>query len=291
MERLAEYDLINPLALFGVAAVVGIAYAFRVGLRGRVHFDRVDRQGSSFLLSKGTMEMTYWSLQPLARLLVFLNCTPNMLSWMSLGFGFLTGGFLLCGYFGYASLMATASALLDSLDGMVARMTGQASDAGELLDAAVDRYVEFFFLGGLAIYYREMPWMLIISIAALAGSFMVSYSTAKAEALGVGSKQTWTLMRRPERALYLTLGAALSSVSIHYWEPPGEFPVGYPMVLAVLMVATLANVSAIFRLREVAREIRRRESGSGKSSGGRVTTFPMEHSDDGSEDEPLDILL
>ena len=83
-------------------------------------------------------------------------------------------------------------------------MTGVSSDAGEVLDAAVDRYVEFFFLGGLMIYYRDIAALLILTLFALVGSFMVSYSSAKAEALHVPAPKG--SMRRPERAVYLTAG-------------------------------------------------------------------------------------
>ena len=57
------------------------------------------------------------------------------------------------------------------------------SVGGALLDASGDRYQEFFFLGGLAMFFRGSPPALMATLAALAGSFMVSYSSAKAEAL------------------------------------------------------------------------------------------------------------
>jgi heme exporter protein D len=75
------------------------------------------------------------------------------------------------------------SALGDTLDGIVARLQGTASDAGEVLDAAVDSYEEFFFLGGIVVHVRQSAVGVSLVLLALLGSFMVSYATAKAEAL------------------------------------------------------------------------------------------------------------
>lgn len=254
-----DFQLIATLVLLGLVATAAIAYGVRVWLSGRAHFDRVDRQGGSPLLGKGVMEGAYWFLQPVGKLLAFCHVTPNQISWASLVFGILAGACLAFGHFGFAAAFATISALLDSLDGMVARMTGVASDAGEVLDAAADRYVEFFFLGGLAVYYREIPSLLIMTLIALMGSFMVSYSTAKAEALRVDPPKG--SMRRPERAVYLILGAVLSPVTIPMFEQERTWgiAIGHPMVFAVAMVGCLSNMSAIERLYAIAKAIRLRE--------------------------------
>ena len=253
------FDLIQTLVLLGIALGVALIYMLRVVIRGPVHYDRIDKQGGSALLNKRLMEMAYWSLQPLARLLIFFKVTPNMVSWVSLFFGILAGACLAVGHFGFGAVFATVSAFMDSLDGMVARLTHVASDAGEVLDAAIDRYVEFLFLGGLIIYYREIPILVVLSLLALLGSFMVSYSTAKAEALNVEPPKG--NMRRPERALYLTLGALLSPVTIPIFEQIREFsiPIGHPMIIALSLVAVLSNVSAVERFWAIAKAIRIRE--------------------------------
>ena len=253
-------DMVYPLVLIGLTLAVAVAYGLRVVLKGQVHFDRVDEQGGSALLSKRVMEMGYWFFQPLAKLLCFFHVTANQVSWASLVFGGFAGCSLAFGHFGSGAAFASISAILDSLDGIVARTTHQASDAGEVLDASVDRYVEFFFLSGLIVYYRVVPAFLILTLLALLGSFMVSYSTAKAEALHI--KPPKGNMRRPERAFYLTLGAALSPFTIPWLEVTREYsiPVGHPMVVALCLVAVMANVSAIERLWAIAKEIRKRES-------------------------------
>ena len=252
-------ELKYTLAVALVVLFLVTTYGVRVLVKGRARFDRIDRQGGSRLLSKGAMEIAYWILSPLARSLVSLRVSPNQVSWLSFGFGASAGVFLALGHFGFGAICATVCGLLDSVDGMVARLSGVASDAGEVLDAAIDRYVEFFFLAGLIIYYREQPMLQLLALLALLGSFMVSYSTTKAEALQIEPPNG--LMRRPERAVYLTAGAALSTPSIAWFEGASELatPVAYPMVLALSMVAVLANFSAIERFWLIARALRRRE--------------------------------
>jgi len=254
-----EFQTIYLFALFGAIALLVIAYAIRVVLKGRAHYSRVDKQGSSTLLGKNVMEMAYWGMQPVAKLLVFCRITPNKLSWSSLAFGFLAALCLSVGHFGFGAIFAGISALLDALDGMVARLTGVSSDAGEVLDAAVDRYVEFMFLAGLVIYYREIVALQVLALVALLGSFMVSYSTAKAEALSI--KPPKGNMRRPERAVYLSFGAALSPFTIFWFETPRDYAIaiGHPMVMALCLVAFFANVSAVERLIAIAKTIKLRE--------------------------------
>jgi len=258
-----NYDLMNTLFLFGAAAVVVVLYGLRAAIRGRAQFDRVNRDGGSQMLGKGVMQMAYWGLQPVGRFLVFAHITPNMISWASFAFGALAGSVLAFGHFGFGAVFAAISGLLDSLDGLVARMSGVASDAGEVLDAAVDRYVEFFFLSGLLIYYREIPELMLLTMAALIGSFMVSYSSAKAEALQVPAPRG--NMRRPERAFYLTLGAVLAPISIPWLETSNQFPVhiGYPMVGAIAIVALFSNVSATERLWAIAKAVREKQNTQG----------------------------
>jgi CDP-diacylglycerol---glycerol-3-phosphate 3-phosphatidyltransferase len=198
--------------------------------------------------------MAYWGLQPVARFLIKMRMTANFISWMSLFLGVGAGGLIAIGAFGRAAALAAISALLDSLDGLVARQTGTASDAGEVLDASIDRYTEFFFLGGLVLFYRQTPSLMLIALFALIGSFMVSYSTAKAEALNVPPPPG--VMRRPERAFYLIMGALFSALPLTPNLQADSEPIAYPMLVALGIVAVFSNLSAIKRLLGVAEACR-----------------------------------
>jgi phosphatidylglycerophosphate synthase len=232
--------------LLALLFVLVVAYTIRLLTIGQAHFERVDKQGGSRFLGKSFMQMGYWGLQPLAGFCIRFKFTPNQLTWFSLVLGIGAGAGLALGAFGWASLFATGAMLLDALDGLVARETGVASEAGEVLDAAIDRYVEFFFLAGLVLYYRFFWPAQSLVLLTLLGSFMVSYSTAKAEAMRVDLPAKG--MRRPERVLYLVLGALLS---IFF-----ESPLAVPMLVALALVAIFSNWTAARRFYFIAESVK-----------------------------------
>jgi phosphatidylglycerophosphate synthase len=156
------------------------------------------------------------------------------------------------GHFGVAAALTMFAALGDALDGVVARASGEASEAGEVLDAAIDRYIELAFIGGLAFYFRERPVALVLAIGAIGGSFMVSYATAKAEALHV--KAPRGAMRRTERVVYLLAGVALGPVALAI--PAVAAWADVPALAALALVAVVGNASAVRRLAAVARAVK-----------------------------------
>jgi CDP-diacylglycerol--glycerol-3-phosphate 3-phosphatidyltransferase len=134
---------------------------------------------------------------------------------------------------------------------MLARRTGSASVGGALLDAAVDRYGEFFVLAGLAVLFHESTPILAMVLVALVGSFMVSYGSAKAESLRVAVPDG--MMRRAERATVLCVGVAMvpfAGVLATRLDVP--WLQHAPILAAVGIVAVAANASAVRRLRLVA---------------------------------------
>ena len=248
-------DLQVSLILLAVTAAAGVAYGVRLTRVGAAHDARVERAGTSVLLGKGAMEATYWSLQPIARGAVALGLTANAITLISLGLGLLGALAIAFGHFGVGAALTVISALGDALDGIVARRTGTASDAGEVFDAAVDRYEEFFFLAALAYYFREVPVALVLALLSVLGSFMVSYGTAKAEALQVEPPRG--AMRRAERAVYLTTGVMLApvaaAVAARFGLPAW---VGWtPILFSLGLVGVVANVSGARRLAAVARSV------------------------------------
>jgi phosphatidylglycerophosphate synthase len=234
------------LTLLTLALVALAAFAVRHSLSGRQVSARIQKQGGSPFLGTLPMEFAYWVLSPLGRLATALKLSPNIFSWTCLGLGLASGIAAAMGSIPLAGGLSIISALFDTLDGMVARSQGIASDAGEVLDAAVDRYTEFFLLAGVTIYYRHEPWAMMLVQSALLGSFLVSYSQAKAEAMGITTiPKGW--MRRPERAAYLGGGAFLSPLVTVWFEAGDPMPLHYPLLLAVLLVAIFSNATAIHR--------------------------------------------
>ncbi len=127
-------------------------------------------------------------LLPSARFLGRLGLTPNMLSIIGMGAYVVAALLLASGHPYLCALVLVVFGPLDVLDGTLARDSGQESDYGAFLDATLDRYEEFFIYAGLLYYLLELegsgPWSAILVLSALSGSFFVSYTRAKAEALG-----------------------------------------------------------------------------------------------------------
>jgi phosphatidylglycerophosphate synthase len=239
----------------GLWATAIALYGVRIATRGGFHSERVAQFGGSALVGRGIMDMTYWAIDPLVRGLARLGVTPNGLSWSALASGAGAGVAIALGWFGLGCLLATISTITDILDGQVARLTNTGSDRGELLDAAVDRYTEFAMFGGLAVALRDSWWQLCLALGALLASFMISYATAKAEALKV--KPPRGLMRRHERSFYSIAGLGLvpliGPTCVEY-----GLPYVTPALVALAIVAAIGNVAAVVRLVGIARALRLR---------------------------------
>jgi phosphatidylglycerophosphate synthase len=249
-----DLDLASAVALVLTPVLVGAAYLVRVALRGRAASARVEREGQSALLAKGVMEMFHWAIAPAGALCVRLGISANAVTFASLALGLAAGVAVAAGHLGVGALLAALCAVGDALDGVVARASKKASDAGEVLDAAVDRYTELALLGGLAVYLRDPLPLLVLTLLAICASFMVSYSTAKAEALGVTPPRG--SMRRSERAVLLVVGTAL----VPFAALLGARLHDAPIVLSLVLVALVGNVSAVRRLAAIARAVDAKEA-------------------------------
>jgi phosphatidylglycerophosphate synthase len=192
-----------------------------------------------------------WLLSPLVDGLAAAGVRPNEVTVVSLVAGLVAGAALALDQFGWATAAILFASRGDGVDGMLARRTGSASVGGALLDAAVDRYGEFFVLGGLAVLFHESTPILVLVLVALAGSFMVSYGSAKAESLRVAVPDG--MMRRAERATVLCVGvAAVPFAGVLATRLDVPWLQHAPILLAVGIVAVAANASAVRRLRLVA---------------------------------------
>jgi CDP-diacylglycerol--glycerol-3-phosphate 3-phosphatidyltransferase len=167
---------------------------------------------------------------------------PNTLS---------TIGFLITcssGFFFHSHHVRTAGILIllggifDLFDGTVARRTGLASPFGAFYDSTLDRLSEIaVYLGLLSLYndYRlelgDVGTIYAIMLA-MAGSLMISYTRARAEALGINC--TVGLMQRAERVILIGL-AALAF---------GEDGNGIVLKVVIYVLAVLTNLTVIQRI-------------------------------------------
>jgi CDP-diacylglycerol---glycerol-3-phosphate 3-phosphatidyltransferase len=253
-------DMVCSLLLIAFVLSVALLTVGRSVLGRRASNARLEGHGG-VMLGRGAMEATYVLFRPTVKVLLALRVTPDMITALSLLPAILSAVALATGHFGLGAMLATLSAFCDMLDGIVARHLKSTSDVGELFDATVDRYVEFLLLAGLVFYFRTTPIVLILTLGALLGSFLVSYATAKAEALGVPPPKG--AMRRAERAVYLIHGCAFVPPAGLLWpsvigSSPLQLSREIPIEIALLVVATVTNVSAVRRLFRIADSLRAR---------------------------------
>jgi CDP-diacylglycerol---glycerol-3-phosphate 3-phosphatidyltransferase len=268
-------DLYVAIAEISFFFVLAAAYATRAAFIGRVRHKRTEADGGSLFVNKATMEMVYWILDPLISFIAALRITPNMVTLGSLVPAAAAGVAIGFGWFGLGALFSIFATFGDIIDGLLARKTGLCSDAGEVVDAAVDRYGEMFFFGGLVYYYRDHDQVLFIVLLAIVGSFMVSYATAKAEAMNVPAPRG--AMRRGERGAYLIFGSAFTPVaSTLFAGSPSLALRELPIILTLTIVAVVSNISVVQRLAAVAAALRAREAAAKSLAASAAASFDDE---------------
>ncbi|HMV46227.1 MAG TPA: CDP-alcohol phosphatidyltransferase family protein [Blastocatellia bacterium] len=210
-------------------------------------------------------------LNGIVRQLARLNPNPNLLSVIGLGINILAA--LLYGYgrFFYAGLVMIFANIFDLLDGRVARLTGRVTRFGAFLDSSLDRLSDMVvFLGIIIFYSRDTEYhstlYAALTGAALIGSVMVSYTSARAESLI--PKCDVGFLRRPERVVLLILG------SLTVW-PESASPFLNKMPATIWLMAVLSYWTFAHRLfhtwwqiREIERQELATKSETAKSKDG-----------------------
>jgi CDP-diacylglycerol--glycerol-3-phosphate 3-phosphatidyltransferase len=188
------------------------------------------------------------SLDQLAR----TRLTPNTLS--AVGVALSIAGAVLV-YFEYVTewlfllggFVFLVGSLLDIVDGALARSRGLGTPFGAFLDSTVDRVGEAFMLGAIALVFMrdEHEVAVALAFAALAGSFLVSYTRARAEALGLSGKVG--IGTRAERVAVITTGLGLEALL-----PFGVLP------WAIALLAATAWFTVVQRVLFVRAQLRKR---------------------------------
>jgi CDP-diacylglycerol--glycerol-3-phosphate 3-phosphatidyltransferase len=205
------------------------------------NFARVTKEGGTAFLSERLMQRGYAWVDRLAAGAAKIGLSANAVSWLSLALGLVAGILAAQGWLGGAAWTLALSGLGDGIDGAIARRQHTVSKAGAVLDSALDRYVEFFFFGGLLYFFRGSAVCQLLVMLSLFGGFMVTYSTAKAEALQITPPRGW--MKRSERMVWLIGGAAVAAAA-----PLGGLSPAPIMLSVVGLIAVFAHVSALRRL-------------------------------------------
>lgn len=192
-------------------------------------------------------------IRPAARFLINLRVHPHVITFSGLAISVLAFNFFRLGRFFWGGVMVVLAGVCDVLDGKLARETNRMSKFGALIDSTIDRYSEVIMFLGMAVYFRQTHvHIAYLIILAIAGSFMVSYTRARAEGLGIECKVG--LMQRPERITYLALGTLVGSALIRLgWFKPGT----YVVLGSIWFIAIFANITVIQRVLYIRKELKK----------------------------------
>lgn len=147
-------------------------------------------------------------------------------------------------FFWLGAVVFVVGSILDILDGALARQSGKGTPFGAFLDSTTDRISEGLVLGAIALVFARdgNEVALGVAIAAVAGSFLVSYTRARAEALGL--KGDVGVGSRAERVVVITAGLVLA--------PWGGLP------WAIYLLAATAWFTVVQRVLSVRAQLRSR---------------------------------
>jgi CDP-diacylglycerol--glycerol-3-phosphate 3-phosphatidyltransferase len=147
------------------------------------------------------------------------------------------------GFFLAGSAVFVLGSVLDILDGALARSSGKGTPFGAFLDSTVDRLGEGFMLGAIVLVLMRdgSEWGVALTFAAVVGSFLVSYTRARAEALGLRG-DVGRLGTRVERVVVIAVGLAFAPLG------------GLPWAMAVLTAT--AWITVVQRILSVRTQLR-----------------------------------
>jgi CDP-diacylglycerol--glycerol-3-phosphate 3-phosphatidyltransferase len=138
--------------------------------------------------------------------LIESRLTPNSISMTGLALNVAAAVLVTQRLFFLAGVTFIAGSIMDMLDGRYSRMSGKGTPFGAFLDSTLDRVEEGVVLIAVAAYFasRDDELAVAATVAVVLGSLMVSYTRARAEALGVECKVG--LATRPVRVVLLSAG-------------------------------------------------------------------------------------
>ena len=203
-------------------------------------------------LKERLRRLAHLAVEPLTATLVRLGVGPDGITVMGLLVSLIAALAFFEGYFQLGALMVATAGVCDILDGELARRSGRHSRFGAFLDSTLDRLSDGMVLTGIAGFYlvhltelamdpsqavaeitrglEPRTWAVVSLTAVLAmlGSFMVSYTRARAEGLGLECRVGW--FERPERMVLIIVA--------------GAFGVGPVMSGALIALAALSFATA-----------------------------------------------
>ena len=181
--------------------------------------------------------------------LIESRLTPNAISLTGFVLNLAAAGLVVGRLFFLAGVAFIVGSIMDTLDGRYSRMSGKGTPFGAFLDSTLDRLEEGIVLTAVGAYFatRHNAGAVAAVVAAVLFSLMVSYTRARAEALGVACKVG--LATRPVRVIILAAGLVFAKGA-----SLGHFELLAP---SVYVLAGLAVVTTIQRIVHVHGQLKR----------------------------------
>jgi CDP-diacylglycerol--glycerol-3-phosphate 3-phosphatidyltransferase len=183
---------------------------------------------------------------PLARLLLKLGISPDVVTIVgTFGVGFGALAFYPRHEFFWGTMVVVVFVFSDTVDGVMARLSGRSSKWGAYLDSTLDRVGDSAIFGGLVLWYAGdggTPYLAALALACLILGSVVSYAKARAEGLGMTANVG--IAERADRLVVVLFATGLVGL-------------GVPEVLLTVVLALLALASLITvvqRMLEVRRQ-------------------------------------
>ncbi|MEQ1689974.1 MAG: CDP-alcohol phosphatidyltransferase family protein [Gemmatimonas sp.] len=180
-------------------------------------------------------------IEPVAAWLVRRRVHPNTITTVGTICTIVAGLIFATGHIRTGGWFLGITALFDVLDGTVARRTGRSSTFGAFYDSTLDRVADGFLMGGLVVFYATSPvhqsdTFLVITLLGLVGTFLTSYTRARAEGLGLDARVG--LLQRPERITLLSAPQAFFGLALHGWV----------LAFIVTLLSVTAWITAVQRM-------------------------------------------
>lgn len=191
-------------------------------------------------------------VSPIADALAARKVNPNTLTTLGTLCAMTAGGIYAAGHISLAGWVLGLTAVFDALDGEVARRSGRTTVFGAFYDSTLDRVADGAVLGGICLFFarngvhQSFPvWvstpMVAVLLLGIIGSFLTSYTRARAEGLGIDAKVG--ILQRPERVVLLSAPQAFFGLLWHGWVLVG---------ICLLLVVT-AWITVVQRIKFVHR--------------------------------------
>ena len=175
---------------------------------------------------------------PVARALLRAHVRPNHLTMLGLGVSIVAACALAQGRLRVGAVLLALAGLCDFFDGSLARLAHSVSAFGAFLDSVADRYSDLVVLLGVVLHYHRAADTtgVFLTMVALVGTIMTSYTKARAQSIGVACEIG--LIERPERLIVLIAGATFNLLT--------------PAMIALAVLTNLTALQRILYMRRAA---------------------------------------